>query len=435
MALDPLLLEILACPEDQGPLLYFEDEDALYNPRLHRRYAIRDGIPIMLIDEAETVDDAEHERLMAKVASRGSAADVPSRERCTPRRRAHPTATSMWETTVALARAGRPRARRPRRRWPPPGCPTATGSPRGRPRHGRQRHRPRRARRHRRAVRPVPVVVVKDYELPAFVGPSTLVVAVSFSGNTEETVGADRGRPRRRAAALVVVAGGGRLAELARSAGAPVVPVPHDIPHPAGGDRRRWPSPRWWCSRRMGLLPGASAQIDAAVRPARRPARSARRPATAGRRRLARRIGRTIPLVYGGGALGPGGGAAVEVPGQREPQVAGLRVGQPELCHNELTGWGQLGDVTRQLFTLVDLRHDFEHPQVARRFALVDEIMDEVVAGDRHGAGRGRRAAGPAVRPGADRRLRGPHLAAQEGIDPGPIPVLEELKAALARLT
>jgi len=71
MALDKLLLEILACPEDRGPLYYFEDEDALYNPRLHRRYAIRDGIPIMLIDEAETVDDAEHERLMAKVAADG----------------------------------------------------------------------------------------------------------------------------------------------------------------------------------------------------------------------------------------------------------------------------------------------------------------------------------------------------------------------------
>jgi uncharacterized protein YbaR (Trm112 family) len=69
LALDKLLLDILACPEDRGPLYYFEDEDALYNPRLHRRYAIRDGIPIMLIDEAETVDDAEHERLMAKVAA------------------------------------------------------------------------------------------------------------------------------------------------------------------------------------------------------------------------------------------------------------------------------------------------------------------------------------------------------------------------------
>ena len=71
MALDPQLLEILACPEDKGPLYYLVDEDALYNPRLKRRYAIRDDIPIMLIDESEVVDDAEHERIMAKVEAEG----------------------------------------------------------------------------------------------------------------------------------------------------------------------------------------------------------------------------------------------------------------------------------------------------------------------------------------------------------------------------
>lgn len=66
MALDTKLLEILACPEDKGSLLYFESEQALYNPRLKRRYEIRDDIPVMLVDEATTVDDAEHERLLAK---------------------------------------------------------------------------------------------------------------------------------------------------------------------------------------------------------------------------------------------------------------------------------------------------------------------------------------------------------------------------------
>jgi len=71
MALDPQLLEILACPDDKGPLLYFEDEQALYNPRLKRRYAIQDDIPIMLIDEAETVADDEHERLLAKAEAQG----------------------------------------------------------------------------------------------------------------------------------------------------------------------------------------------------------------------------------------------------------------------------------------------------------------------------------------------------------------------------
>jgi len=71
MVLDPKLLEILACPEDKGPLLYFEDESALYNPRLKRRYAVRDDIPIMLIDEAEAVDETEAARLEAKASADG----------------------------------------------------------------------------------------------------------------------------------------------------------------------------------------------------------------------------------------------------------------------------------------------------------------------------------------------------------------------------
>jgi uncharacterized protein len=71
VTLDPKLLEILACPEDKGPLLYLADESSLYNPRLHRRYAVRDDIPIMLIDEAEAVDDAEHQRLVAKATAEG----------------------------------------------------------------------------------------------------------------------------------------------------------------------------------------------------------------------------------------------------------------------------------------------------------------------------------------------------------------------------
>jgi uncharacterized protein YbaR (Trm112 family) len=72
VTLDALLIDVLACPEDKGPLLYFADEERLYNPRLHRSYEIRDGIPVMLIDEATTVDDAEHARLMALADSGGA---------------------------------------------------------------------------------------------------------------------------------------------------------------------------------------------------------------------------------------------------------------------------------------------------------------------------------------------------------------------------
>ena len=69
---DVRLLEFLACPEDKGSLLYLESEQALYNPRLKRRYEIRDDIPVMLIDEATTVDDAEHDRLVAKAEAEGA---------------------------------------------------------------------------------------------------------------------------------------------------------------------------------------------------------------------------------------------------------------------------------------------------------------------------------------------------------------------------
>lgn len=65
MTLDPRLLEILVCPVDKGPLLYIPEEQTLYNPRLMRRYMIKQNIPVMLVDESEVVDASEHERLIA----------------------------------------------------------------------------------------------------------------------------------------------------------------------------------------------------------------------------------------------------------------------------------------------------------------------------------------------------------------------------------
>jgi len=69
--LDPRLLAILACPQDKGPLLYFADEQVLFNPRLSRTYPVREGIPVMLIDEAIAVDTAEAARLTAKAEAEG----------------------------------------------------------------------------------------------------------------------------------------------------------------------------------------------------------------------------------------------------------------------------------------------------------------------------------------------------------------------------
>jgi uncharacterized protein len=66
VALEEPLLKILVCPVDKGSLLYFEDESALYNPRLRRRYPVTGNVPVMLAHSAEAVSGEEHARLMRR---------------------------------------------------------------------------------------------------------------------------------------------------------------------------------------------------------------------------------------------------------------------------------------------------------------------------------------------------------------------------------
>jgi uncharacterized protein YbaR (Trm112 family) len=69
------LLGVLACPVDKGGLMYFADEDLLYNPRLRRAYRIVNGVPVLLAERAETVPGPEHERLISR-ARDGAGSDA-----------------------------------------------------------------------------------------------------------------------------------------------------------------------------------------------------------------------------------------------------------------------------------------------------------------------------------------------------------------------
>ena len=71
MGLDARLLEILACPDDKGPLYYFEADGFLFCPACRRRYEIRDDIPVMLIDEAAVLPVSDAEAVMARAAELG----------------------------------------------------------------------------------------------------------------------------------------------------------------------------------------------------------------------------------------------------------------------------------------------------------------------------------------------------------------------------
>ena len=282
------------------------------------------------------------------------------------------------------------------------------------------------------ATLPVPVTVLKHYRTPAFVNDRTLAFALSYSGDTEETVEMARGA-LAAGATLVAISSGGELARLAREHGALHVPCPDDIlmPRLALG---ALVAPLFVVLFRMGMLPEAHAgllraqeqlahrrdQCRASVEGARNPARE-----------LARKIGRTIPIVYGSGGLGGVAAMRWKQSVNENAKAPAFWNEYPELDHNEVCGWGQHGDVTRQVFTLVELRHGLEHQRLeARAMAtrtLIEEALVQVLTVEAEGEGR--------LAQLLDLIYTGDwasyYLALDNDVDPGPIDAISQLKATL----
>jgi glucose/mannose-6-phosphate isomerase len=276
---------------------------------------------------------------------------------------------------------------------------------------------------------PVPVTVVKGYEAPASVGEGTLCFAISYSGDTEETVEAAQ-QAATAGAHMVVLSTGGELAALARTWGAPHIVLPQ-CPMPRAGVGSV-SVPPLIVLERVGLFPGANQYVAEAVdQLARRRDKLIVDGGPA--QRIAREIDRTIPIAYGGDAVGAVAAYRFKCQVNENAKAPAFWAAVPEMAHNEICGWGQHGDVTRQVMTVVRFRHAFEHPQVTRRFELTYDLIDEVVHAvlDIEAEGDGLLAQL------LDLVLQGDfislHMAAEAGVDPGPIPVLVDLKAALAR--
>ncbi|HKE77338.1 MAG TPA: SIS domain-containing protein [Acidimicrobiales bacterium] len=265
---------------------------------------------------------------------------------------------------------------------------------------------------------PVPMVVARGYGPPSFVGPGTLCFAVSFSGDTEETVEAAQAAAAA-GARMVVVTRGGQLAEMAPSWQAPLIEVPDDLPA-ARAALGALAVPLVVMLEQVGLFPGAGEWVDAAVAQLelRREALAAGDSAAT----IARAIGPTIPLVVGAGPLGAVAARRWKTQVNENAKSPAFSATMPELCHNEVAGWGQHGDVTRQLFTLVELRHDEEHPLEEVRFDQVRELLAEVT----HDVIEVRAVGEGSLAQLLDLVLVGDmvslHLAARVGIDPGPVP-------------
>ena len=279
---------------------------------------------------------------------------------------------------------------------------------------------------------PVPVTVMKQYRTPAFVGPHTLAFAVSYSGGTEETLSMTSGA-LDAGAQVIAVSSGGELADLVRGRGRLHVECPPGyMPRAALG---ALVAPLFVTLFRMGLLPNAHDLLMGAQRQlARR--RDECEPAVTGAtnpaREFARKIGRTIPLIYGGGALGAVAAMRWKADVNENAKAPAFWNTHPELDHNEICGFGQHGDVTRQALTLVELRHGFKHERLEPRFAgtraQIEECVAQVLEVRSEGDGR--------LAHLLDLMYLGDwvscYLALENDVDPGPIPAIAALKVAMA---
>jgi glucose/mannose-6-phosphate isomerase len=220
------------------------------------------------------------------------------------------------------------------------------------------------------------------------------------------------------------------LAELASTRGAAALTVDGTIPMPRAA-LAAMVGPVLAIAEDSGVLPGGRDLGAKAAAQLRRRADELASPNNDAAR-IARAIGRTWPLVYGAGHLGAVAATRWKNQVNENAKAPAFIHVLPELCHNELCGWGQHGDVTRQVLTLIELRHDHETADAPRRYELIDEQMLEVVADIIPVRASGD---GPLAQL-LDLMLVGDvvslHLAADAGVDPGPIPALEQMKAGLA---
>ena len=276
-----------------------------------------------------------------------------------------------------------------------------------------------------RPFSPKPIVVYGGYLPPSWVGSSTLVIAMSESGSTEETLESLEAAVES-GASLVAITNGGELASLARRAGAPVLPVVGGAPMPRAAVGAL-SVPAMLTLDQVGMFPGARAWLTDAVDQV-KSRRDEFLSATSPAKELADRVGDTMPLIYGGGAIGTTAARRWKIAFNHNVKRPAFWAPMPDMCHNELVGFGENAELTSEVFTQIQLRHDAEHPQTARRFEFVAEkthdVMNEVLTVQAGGEGP--------IAQLFDLIFTGDlttlELAASKGLDPGPLPVVDELK-------
>jgi glucose/mannose-6-phosphate isomerase len=225
---------------------------------------------------------------------------------------------------------------------------------------------------------PLPYEVVRGYELPAWVGSRTLVLACSYSGNTEETLACLAAALDRQSRAVCVTSGG-TLAAMARERGLPLVVVPGELQPRAAVGYLAMSLAAALAS--TGLVANFAAQVDeaSALLSAMVAELDPAVPAAANvAKALAARLHGRLTVVYGAGLTAP---AARRWKGQINENAKALAffAELPELDHNELMGWTSQPELSAQTAAvlLVDPAAD---QRLRRRFEFTAEYLREHLA-------------------------------------------------------
>lgn len=276
----------------------------------------------------------------------------------------------------------------------------------------------------------IPLLVLREYTLPAWVGPRTAVVASSYSGNTEETLGA-YDQARRAGARIVCISSGGELSRRARADGFPLLPLPGGFPPRAALGHALMillgalealgviPAQGGAVGETVEILAGVRDECGAGAPEGRNPARA-----------LARSLHGKIAAVYGSG--GVMGACAYRWRSQIEENAKNLAFHHvlPEMNHNELVGW-RFPESGLKGIGVVFLRDRGDHPQVQRRFELTRGVIGPAAGSLDEVWSRGE---SPLCRVLSTLYLGdfvSLYLAYLNRVDPTPVSVIEAFKRAL----
>jgi glucose/mannose-6-phosphate isomerase len=270
-----------------------------------------------------------------------------------------------------------------------------------------------------------PITTIRGYELPAWVGPETLVVCTSYSGNTEETLSCFE-QAGATGASRVVVTTGGKLAEAARAAGdVPVIGVPSGMQPRAAVVYMTVATLQ--CAELAGASPSLRSEIDEAAQLARRLAAEWGADVEQSQpKAIAHAIEGRIPVVYGARTT-----TAVarrwRAQFNENAKIPAFYGELPEAHHNEVVGWHHAEDA---LFGIV-LETPEEHERMVRRFDVTAEVMAAAGFEALRVEGQGESPTAQIMSLVLLGDLVSVYLAVLGAIDPTPVEEIEGLKSRL----